>query len=133
MPSSAYIFAIGMILGGLIELTVNYILEIISKKPLRLHYHFHLMQKVSLATLPLWGVFALILTKDQKFVTLFIYSAVIGTVLEYLLAKTINFFFGIHLWSYKYGAIGKYTSIYSPVYWGGAGIFFSLLAGILGV
>lgn len=133
MPAYVYVFSVGMIMGGGIELTVNYLTELISKKPLKLHHHFHLAQKISLATLPLWGLLALILYGNQKLVTLFIYSAITGTILEYLLAKTIHFVFRINLWTYRYGAIGKYTSVYSPVYWGGAGLFYALLVKLIGI
>lgn len=128
------IFLSGMVIGGFIELSLNYLTEIINKKPLRIHHRFHLMEKVSLISLPLWGVLALFLsTYDIKTLNLIIYAAILGPVLEWSVGKGIHLIFGIKLWTYRHGAIGEYTSIYAIPYWAAAGLVFLSLARISGL
>lgn len=80
-------------------------------------------------SIPIWGILAVVIFSYQKQVLLiFIYSAIIGTILEYALGKFFYKYFGTKIWTYKHGSLGQYTSIYSIPYWGGAGLLFAMIA-----
>lgn len=121
----------GMALGGILELLVMFVIEAITKKPLRITHRYSLWKKISLFSLPIWGVIGLLAVSDVNVLKLFIVSALVGTVLEFLLGRGLKTIFGIKLWTYKHGQLGQFTSIYSFPYWGGAGFVFLALAKLL--
>ena len=121
-------FFVGMAIGGLIELFSMYILELILKKPLRLTHRYSFAKKLSLFSLPIWGLIGLLAVSNTNAIKLFILSGIIGTFLEFLLGRGIKSIFHITLWKYNHGQLGKFTSIYSFPYWGGAAFVFLALA-----
>lgn len=91
-------------------------------------------KRISLLSLPVWGILAVILTnRAYSFLTLFIASALVGTILEGLLGKFLIKFFGVKVWTYKKGVIGDFTSLYAIPYWGAAGLFFGVLGKYFGL
>lgn len=128
------IFMIGFVVGGFIEYILTFLWEMLEKKPLKINHRFTVAKRVSLLSLPIWGLIALLFTKgSHSFVILFLLSAVIGTLLEGILGKFIKRFFGVRIWTYKYGAWGNFTSFYALPYWGAAGLVFALLGKVLGL
>ncbi len=127
------IFIGGMILGVIVELLMNYLHELILKKPLKIHHSFHLVQRISMVSIPIWGLAALVLYNKPSYIYVFFIAAAIGPFLEMMSGKVFHKLFHIKLWKYRYGAIGTYTSIYAVTYWGGAGILFALIAKLAGI
>lgn len=128
------IFLLGMLIGVIAEFVIWTIYELLLDKPIKTHHRFHFYQKVSLFTIPLWGLIAYLFYHPYTiYLNYFIYSAIIGTTCEYILGKTIHKLFGIKLWTYKYAKIGEYSSIYSFTLWGGGGLVFYFLAKFLGI
>jgi uncharacterized membrane protein len=132
--SSIFIFFLGFFAGGLFEYVLTLVFDFFEKKPLRLSKKYTVGKKISLFSLPIWGLIALIFLKGTgSYVILFMYSAVIGTFLEGLMGLFIHKIFGVRLWTYHYGKIGNFTSIYSLPYWGVAGMMFALVGKIIGI
>lgn len=127
------VFILGMLIGTSIEILLNFGYEIIFKKKLRIHHRFGLMGRLSLFSIPIWGMLALILANENKHLSLFLYAGFLGPLLELSAGKAFHRIFGVKLWTYKYGAIAKYTSIYAVPYWGGAALLFVLLARLAGL
>ena len=65
--------------------------------------------------------------------SLYVASAVFGTLAEWVLGWTYHRTLGSRLWEYKRFSISGYTSILSMPFWGITGIIFILLAKILGI
>lgn len=127
-------FFIGFLVGGLIEYAVAFAFDFFEKKPLKINHRFTLGKRISLAALPLWGFLALLITGvNSSYISLFIFSAIVGTILEGLLGRFFRKFFGVKIWTYKYGSIGNFTSLYSLPYWGAAGLIFAYLGKFLGL
>jgi len=128
------IFFIGMAIGLLSEVLVSFISEAIHHKPFRIHHRFSLGKRLSLVMLPIWGILAVFLFDHNiGIVMLFLLSAVVGTIFEFLTGYFFYRAFEIKIWTYKHGALGKFTSIYSIPYWGGGGLLFFGLAKIIGL
>ena len=75
-------------------------------------------------SIPLWGMLALIVLKDYPLAILFLFSALMGTIAEFLLGFFHHSIDGHRVWQYNAGNIGLYTSYYSIPFWGGAGLMF---------
>lgn len=129
----AEIFILGMLIGGGVELFISFLHHILFQKPVKTHHSFSLMKKVSLFSLPVWGFIALVVNQSHAYATLFVSAALVGPLIELLFGKTVHRLFGIKLWTYQYGAIGRYTSIYAIPYWGGTALLFALLAKLAGL
>lgn len=121
------IFFTGMLVGAIFELLVNIILDLLTGKPLRVNHRLNLTKRISMVSLPLWGLFALALNNYTTYALLFLVSALAGTAAEWFLGTVFYRVFGIKIWTYHHGAIGEFTSIYSFPYWGGAIFFFWIL------
>ena len=128
------LFILGMMIGLLFELIFTACFELLTKKPLRITKKFSWGKKFSLLSLPLWGIFAIVIsTQNYSIVTLFLVAGVIGTILE---AAGGYFFYRAYkskIWVYKHGALGQFTSFYSFPYWGSMGLIFGVLAKSLGL
>lgn len=106
------IFLVGMGFGFFLEILFLYLFELIMHKPLRFHKRFSLGQRVSLMSLPIWGLLAvLIFTRNDSFIRLFIISAIAGTCFEFIIGYFFYKVFHIKIWTYKHGALGQFTSI----------------------
>ena len=128
-----FVFFLGMILGGLVEILFAFLFDIVTGKPFRHNHRFTLGKKVSFFSLPIWGVLFLIFDKSTASVLVFFFAATIGTLLEGLMGKGVSGIFGAKIWTYKRGSIGNFTSIYSIPYWGAAGILFATLGKVMGL
>lgn len=126
------VFFVGMGGGGMLELLYAHVHTKILGKPFRINHHLTLAKKLSIYSLPIWGLLALLVANDFPSTKLFIYSAIVGTIFEFATGFVLYLVFGVRVWTYKYGSLGKFTSIYSIPYWGGAGIIFATLARIIG-
>lgn len=121
-------------MGGIIEYGLTFLLEFFEKKPIRINHRFTIGKKISLLSLPIWGILALLVTyRVYSYITLFLFSALVGTLLEGLLGKFFIKFFGVKVWTYKKGAIGNFTSLYAVPYWGAAGLVFGVLGKFFGI
>lgn len=132
--SSGSAFIGGMILGIIFEIVFIRIHKRLAKKSAKKRKErFPLINKMCLISIPLWGVFSLIFFRHYEYVAFFVTIIVIGPLLEYIFGKTFYHFYGIKLWIYHYGSLGKYTSIYAVPYWGGAAILFLIIAKYFGI
>lgn len=132
--SPFFLFFIGFTTGAFVEYSLAMLLDFFEKKPLRLPKAYTLGKKISLFSLPIWGLIALLFLKGTgSWVLLFLYSAVVGTFLEGLMGLAIHKIFGIRLWTYHHATIGNFTSLYSLPYWGAAGIVFTFIGKVIGV
>lgn len=132
--SGPFIFFVGFFSGAAVEYATALIFDFFEKKPFRLSKKYTLGKKISLFTLPIWGLIALFFLKGtHSYVYLFLYSAVVGTALEGLLGAAIHRIFGVRLWVYQHGKLGNFTSLYSLPYWGAAGIVFGFIGKIIGI
>ena len=128
------IFFLGFLVGGCVEYAVALLFDFLEKKPLKINHTFTVGKKISLAVLPLWGILALLMTGvNASLLTLFIVSASVGTILEGILGRFFRKFFGVKIWTYKYGSIGNFTSMYSFPYWGAAGLVFASIGKFFGL
>lgn len=130
------VFFLSLVLGCLLELAYAFFHEKFLGKPFRINHRLTLGKKISVLSLPFWGILGLIITQQGdliNYITLFLISAILGTLLEYGLGKFMLEAFGIRFWTYKYGSIGKFTSIYSIPYWGAVGFFFGFLMKLIGI
>ncbi len=108
------IFLFGFSVGGFCEYLIMLLFDYLEKKPLKINHRFTIAKRISLLSLPVWGLIAMLFFKESySYVNVFIASALIGTFLEGLLGRFIYRFFGVRVWTYKYGTIGKFTSVYS--------------------
>ena len=131
---SILIFFLGFGLGGFFEYVFAMLLDFLEKKPLRINHHFTVLKRISLLSLPVWGLIAILFTNGtHSYVNIFLMSAIIGTILEGMLGKFIHRFFGVRIWTYKYGSIGNFTSLYSLPYWGAAGLVFVSIGKFFGL
>jgi len=109
-------------------------LELLERKPFRINHRFTIGKRISLVSLPIWGILALLfLHNGISYILLFFASALVGTILEGALGKFIRNTFGVKVWTYKKGTIGNFTSIYAIPYWGAAGLVFALLGKYIGL
>lgn len=132
--SGPFIFSIGFFSGAAVEYAIAMLFDLFERKPFRLPKKYTLGKKISLFTLPIWGLIALFFLKGtHSYVNLFLYSAVIGTLLEGLMGAAIHKIFGVRLWTYHHGSIGNFTSLYSLPYWGAAGIIFGFIGKVIGI
>lgn len=127
-----FLFFFGIFLGCLFDLLFGYLFDVVKHKPLKISHKFTILKKISLISLPIWGLIAVI-AQEKKLFLVFLYSAILGTLLEFLLGKFIYSIFGVKIWTYKHGALGRYTSIYSFPYWGAAGIVFATIGKLVGL
>lgn len=128
------VFFFGFFLGGIIEYLLTFLLEVLEKKPIRINHRFTVGKKVSLISLPIWGVLALLFTRDgMSYVALFAVSALVGTILEGVLGAFLRKVFSVKIWTYKKGSLGNFTSLYAIPYWGAAGLVFAFLGKLLGL
>lgn len=128
------IFFVGMVLGLFGEVFVALLSEAIHHKPFRIHHTFSLGKQISLFLLPVWGILAVLLFGHSiGVVMLFFASAVVGTIFEFLTGYFFYRVFEVKIWTYKYGALGTFTSIYSIPYWGIGGILFFTVGKIFGI
>jgi hypothetical protein len=132
--SPFWIFWLGFSTGAICEYGFAILLDILEKKPLKISHKYTIGKKVSLLSLPIWGLIALFFFHGAApYVRMFIYASVVGTILEGLMGAAIHKIFGIRIWTYHYGKIGNFTSIYSLPYWGVAGVLFAAIGKMLGV
>src|SRR5258706_3186551 len=127
------IFVISALLGGVLEVGFAFLYDLFSHKPLRINHKFTIGKKLNLISLPIWGLVGLIAMKNTTWAFIFLWGAVVGTFAEFFLGKFLHREFGVRIWTYKHGAIDRYTSIYSIPYWGAAGIVFSLVGKAVGL
>lgn len=126
------IFFIVIILGLCLELAVFFLLEKIIGKPFKTHHNkYSFGRHVSLMSIPIWGLIALVITGHFNYVQLFLLGAFVGTVAEYCFGRFFHHIEGQKIWTYKYWTLAGYTSIFSVPYWGGATLLFVLLAKLL--
>lgn len=129
-----YVFLLGMLLGGIFELLLSAIYDSVARRPFRIVHRLNLLKRISLLSLPIWGILAVIFVSNSlSYGVLFIYAAILGTLLEFLVGKFFYEFFGVNVWTYRHGAIGRYTSIYSIPYWGAFGLMFTWLVKFVGI
>jgi uncharacterized membrane protein len=128
------VFFIGFFGGGILEYLMAIFMEILKRKPLRINHRFTLGKKISLISLPIWGILAILFTNGGiPYIMLFIMSAIVGTFFEFLVGKFFKKMFGVKIWTYRQGAIGSFTSFYSVPYWGAGGLVFAFLAKSMGL
>lgn len=134
MSGGFEIFITALIIGGLAELIFVVIHDFIVGKPFRINHKLSIGKKLCILSLPIWGLVGLLLVRSDKMVLLFMYSAIFGPILEYGLGKFAQRVYGIKLWTYKHGSIGRgETSIYTIPYWGAVGLLFSFLMRLVGI
>lgn len=131
--SVVQIFLLGIIIGGAFEMLFAFIHAKLRKRPFRINNRLTITKELSIIALPIWGIIALAVAEKSAYVPLFIYSAIIGTTLEYTVGKAFHALWGVKIFVYKHGALGDYTSIYSIPYWGGAGVVFAVVAKLVGI
>ncbi len=71
------IFFTGMGGGAIFEVLLSFTEELFDGKPLRINHRFTLTKRVSMITLPLWGLLALFITGNYTHAYLFLVSAVL--------------------------------------------------------
>lgn len=124
------IFFAGMGIGGILEYVL---VSLLLHKPVHATRRFTIAKKVNFFSLPLWGILFVFFLQNHAYGVVFICSAIVGTFLEFVMAKGAFYLYGVKIWVYKQGSLGGYTSIYSIPYWGAAGIIFVSLGKILGI
>ncbi|MCL4387393.1 putative ABC transporter permease, partial [Patescibacteria group bacterium] len=126
-------FLTGMIIGVIVEFGFVFLLDLFEKKHFRISRSLTIGKEVSMMTIPIWGIIVVLIAyRNPSHLTLFIYSGFVGTLAEFLTGKYFHRLFGIKLWTYRYGNLGEYTSIFSFPYWGGSAFVFISLAKALG-
>jgi len=130
---SVLIFFVGMFLGGILEFLTVFLTDMLFHKKLRINHRFTYRKKISFFSLPIWGLLLLMFNGSNKYVLVFLYSAVLGTLLEAGMGKLVTRIYGAKIWTYKRGALGDFTSIYSIPYWGAAGVVFASIGKVLGL
>src|SRR6185312_3889543 len=125
-------FFLGMAVGLFGEIFVALLSEALHHKPFRIHHTFSIGKRLSLVMLPIWGILAVFLVDhNASLVELFVASAIVGTVFEFLTGYFFLKVFQVKIWTYQHGTLGKFTSIYSIPYWGGGGLLFLAVAKII--
>lgn len=122
-----------MVMGGVIEFITAFLWDLITGRPFKINHRFTVTKELGIASLPIWGLIALIASKDNSTANLFFLAMVIGPLFEIFLGKGLHHLFGIRVWSYQYASIGGYTSILIAPYWGGAALLFLALAKLFGI
>jgi len=127
------LFFIIALTGLALEFFVFSILDKVVGKPMKTHHKYSLGKNVSIMSVPIIAVIFLLLYEHYNYVQLFIMSAIIGTVAEYVFGRFVHHVEGKRAWTYHYGVLGGYTSYFSIPYWGGAGMLFVLIARFIGL
>ena len=120
-----WIFVIGSVVGSIIET----LLEILVDGQFQLRTAL-----IYGGFIPVYGVGAVlyyfILRKMQDPVKVFLYSMILGGIVEYLCSYVQEIFFGTISWDYShmtYNLNGR-TSLVHCIFWGILGIFFTVIA-----
>ncbi len=110
------------------DLAVQHVVKSVFKKKFKTSHPYHTLSKIGILSVPLLGLAVLVWNADWGYVRLFMASAVIGTLLEYLLGVFLKHIRGSEVWTYHFLPLGRYTSWISIPYWGGAGLVFFYIA-----
>lgn len=110
------------------DLLVQHIVKLFFNKKLKTSHPYHIFSKIVILSVPLLGLVMLVWNSEWGYVRLFMASAVIGTLLEYLLGVFLMHIRGSEVWTYHFLPLGRYTSWISIPYWGGAGLVFFYIA-----
>lgn len=81
--------------------------------------------------LPLIVLLLLVLHLGGVYLNIFLYSALFGTILEWLVGWWFHSIMGTRLWTYHRYDITRYTSFLSIPIWGIAGVFLSLIVRVV--
>jgi len=94
---------------------------------------FRWSKYIAIIIIPLLFVFALAYFVNARVLSLFLVSAAVGFVLEYLLGLTYHKVFNQHLWTYSRLSVNGYASLLGIPIWGIAGVIFWFLSKMVGL
>jgi len=89
---------------------------------------FYWREYIAIIFLPILCVVYLVIFIDWRILNLFLLSALVGFMLEYIIGLTYHKTLNRRLWKYKRLSVGGYTSLLTLPIWGVAGIIFWMLA-----
>ncbi len=131
--SGLILFFIVIFFGLLIEKLVFLFLENLIGKPFRTNHKYSLGKHVSLMSIPILGLIALLIAGHNNYAALFVGGAIVGTLAEFLCGKIFHSIEGQRVWTYRYWSFSGYTSIFSIPYWGGAALALLALSKVLDI
>jgi hypothetical protein len=129
--SGSRLFAIVILIGLVVELSIFYLLEKIIGKPFKTNHRYSFGKHASLMSIPIYGLIALVINGNFDYVQLFLIGALVGTLAEFLAGKFFHIISGERVWTYKYLSLKGYTSLFAIPYWGGATLLFVALARLI--
>ncbi|MCK4918407.1 MAG: hypothetical protein KAS02_01320 [Candidatus Pacebacteria bacterium] len=94
---------------------------------------FKWSEYISLVTPPTLIVFIYLYLEGINILKLYIISAIIGSILEYVLGLAYHKTLNKQLWTYNRLSLHGYTSLLSLPFWGAGGILFWRLSVLVGL
>ncbi|MBI4193394.1 MAG: hypothetical protein HY536_02080 [Candidatus Colwellbacteria bacterium] len=94
---------------------------------------FRWSEYFAILIVPIMSVIVLALVKSEKILILFLISACLGSLLEYLVGLLYHKVLNKRLWTYHRLSLNGYTSVLSFPVWGIAGVVFWGVGALLGL
>lgn len=132
MPSE-FAFLFGMFGGGILLAIARVTYLFIRTQKTGLTRHYSSKKKLVVMSFPVFGALAVLWAGEPKLFLIFIVASIVGPILEFLLGEAFYRYYGIKIWNYNVGTLGKFTSIVAAPYWGAVAIWSVFLARRLGI